>query len=445
MEHAQDRAAQDMVRLEEQLRASEHTQDRAAQDIARLEEELRVARQQQLKHEEDATVARRHADAARSEASKQQSLVNDLRAAFEGSISWKVTHPLRVLAMRVPWAGPYGRRLSKVPWYTATFQFNRVLRPAYGPSVSFAGQPAARFDAGPNAGIEVGPPPSLVEARPRHEAGQALVPKSAPPPWLSDRSKSVALIIDSIYPQPDTNSGSVDAVNFIRIFQRLGYQVVFISDSEFSARSPHRATIEAMGVHCIHSPHYGSIEEFLRTKRGSTHGRLLPVACAHRRPPHQNPFRRRCHECQGDIQYREALHHLREEREARITGNRLALNLASGIRERELSIARLADATIVVSRQEEGLLAAAIPGTPVQYRGSIRDIPERVNHFSQRRGIGFIGSYLHRPNIDALNHFLSDIWPRVHERLPNVEFLAMGADMPEEFKCRREIPALSAT
>jgi glycosyltransferase involved in cell wall biosynthesis len=131
------------------------------------------------------------------------------------------------------------------------------------------------------------------------------------------------------------------------------------------------------------------------------------------------------------------LHYLREEREARLRGDRRALNLAQGTRENEIAITQLADATIVVSQHEEELLNKMVPGAAIHTVPLILEAPGNSgNGFAQRRGIGFIGSYLHAPDVDAVRYFLNEIWPRIYAEMPDVEFLAIGADLPGEIASR---------
>ena len=44
--------------------------------------------------------------------------------------------------------------------------------------------------------------------------------------------------------------------------------------------------------------------------------------------------------------------------------------------------------------------------------------------FSAREGVCSVGGYLHKPNIDAVEYFLADIWPRVLTRFPGATFSA---------------------
>jgi glycosyltransferase involved in cell wall biosynthesis len=50
--------------------------------------------------------------------------------------------------------------------------------------------------------------------------------------------------------------------------------------------------------------------------------------------------------------------------------------------------------------------------------------------FARRAGIGFIGGFVHQPNIDAIRYFLADIWPKVSAVLPGMRFDIVGTGLP---------------
>src|SRR5208282_1492167 len=65
-------------------------------------------------------------------------------------------------------------------------------------------------------------------------ASQASVhPVLAGVPIRADGKR--VLMIDSVYPTPDRDSGSVDAVNFVRIFLQMGYGVYFAATAKFES------------------------------------------------------------------------------------------------------------------------------------------------------------------------------------------------------------------
>ena len=68
---------------------------------------------------------------------------------------------------------------------------------------------------------------------------------------------------------PDQNSGSIDAINIIRILNELGFRVTFIPESNFVHREKYTDTLQAMGVEAIYGPYYTNIRDLLIEKNGN--------------------------------------------------------------------------------------------------------------------------------------------------------------------------------
>lgn len=249
------------------------------------------------------------------------------------------------------------------------------------------------------------------------------------------------LIIDSVYPTPDRDSGSLDAINFVRIFQRMGYRVYFVATTHF-----HAATLDEMaraakeqfertGATVVDDAFAPSIFDFIRSN--ITSFELVFLSRVHHGGQFFETIRARG-QSSKIIFNTVDLHFLRERREGHLEGDRAKIDAALRTRERELDLIRLADATIVVSDEELKLLEDEVPGAPVHEVRLIRDIPGRHADFAARRHIGFIGGYRHLPNLDAVRHFLDSVWPLVRRELPDVQFHLMGADMPEELRGRTD-------
>lgn len=243
------------------------------------------------------------------------------------------------------------------------------------------------------------------------------------------------LYIDSYHPRFKADSGSLDALNFLRIFIDLGFKITFIAAAEFFDQNHHRDYIEDMGVDCIDHYKFTSVEDFI-----AKNGHLFSMF-----------FLSRVH-CGGNY-YKHArkaapeakiifntvdLHHLREEREARLSGDRAALNRSYWTREREFYLSRMCDATIVVSSIESTIIADTVKGANVRVIPLLRDLTGRGRSFAERDGVGFIGGYRHTPNLDALLYLLTEIWPRVTAINDRLRLYVMGADLPDSFRERTD-------
>ena len=107
----------------------------------------------------------------------------------------------------------------------------------------------------------------------------------------------------------------------------------------------------------------------------------------------------------------------------------------------ELSVARRADQVHVMSDADGACLAQFLPGP----RSRIVTVPNAVDleefHPAppgpRPRQLLFVGNFGHLPNLDALAHLLSDIWPEVRHRVPDARLVIAGAGAEEALKrCR---------
>jgi glycosyltransferase involved in cell wall biosynthesis len=245
------------------------------------------------------------------------------------------------------------------------------------------------------------------------------------------------LMIDACYPRPDSDSGSLDQMAYIRIFQSLGFKVFFAADVELGVESRYRTALEALGVNCVVYPAYTSIEAFL-----AAHGRELSLCFlsrVHFGARHIDAIRNAC-PCARIIFNTVDLHFVRERREGELKNDAAALVEAEETRSAELSAALRADATIVVSASEHELLRQEVPKANVFMVPLIRDYePGRRAPFEARSGIGFIGGFTHAPNLDAIIYFLDEIWPLVRARMPDAEFFVIGPNLPAEVAARGDV------
>jgi glycosyltransferase involved in cell wall biosynthesis len=363
--------------------------------------------------------ARWTATQAENEALRERlTAANAVIAAIQSSTSWKITWPVRRLSRTMPLVAAAGR------WTLRSLEAG--LR-----------SPLGRIPTAAHLPIE--PTPTLPQADP---LAVAIVPACVGAAvqaglkreldWLAP----VVLMIDCIYPRPDEDAGSLEALHFIEMFQTLGYQVAFIADTEFSVDSPARKALTTLGVYCVSHSDYGSVEAFLTAASAALD--VCFLSRVHSGGRYVEAVKRLC--THAKIVFNTVdLHHVREEREALLKKDRRALNLAWRTRERELAIARLVDATIVVSQSEALLLSETIPGTPVYTIPLVHKSPSRTNGFMPRCGVGFIGNFMHSPNVDAVDYFLDTIWPDVRNRLPGVPFYIIGPGIPDKIWGRTEL------
>ncbi len=265
-------------------------------------------------------------------------------------------------------------------------------------------------------------PPATRLARISHAA--------MPPPPPDDRP--VALFIDEGIPAANRDADSSRALTHLLALQRLGFRVHVVATAELIHAGAATRALEAQGITCWHAPWIGSVEEVLRRL-----GPSLRLAYLHRFAVMQRYGALVRHWCPGArLVYDVAdLHYLRAARRIAIeaglpAGAPAGAHATAGLRAAELMAALGADAVITHSSYEAALLRRDVPDAEIHLIA--REIPPRpvTTPIAARRGVAFIGSYGHAPNVDAAHVLLEQIMPLVWAENPTIPCLIAGSDMP---------------
>ena len=407
--------------------AAERDRDLLRRQLRDLAQQVKLARLRAEVQAGKALQTQTDLDVTRQEGRQLNAEVAALRAhlagaeatikEMRGSTSWRVTWPLRWMSTRVPGVS----RASRAARAIGSSLPRKLSQPGGISPV------ATSIATAPQTHSHIGGSRAAGDVLSAGLAAAKKVGAKGPLDWLG----LVVLMIDGSYPRPDEDAGSLHAVQYVRMFQALGYQVAFVATTEFSAANAARTELSAMGVYCVTADEYESIESFLQASGPAVDVCLL--SRSHCGGHYVEEVRRRCSGAKVIFNTVD-LHYLREEREALLRDDRRALNIAWKTREREYAVARQSDATTVVSEQEAILLGEAIPGTCVEVISLVQASPGRKRPFAHRSGIGFIGGFRHQPNVDAVRFFLDEIWPDLRTRLPEVVFYIIGPHLPESLR-----------
>jgi glycosyltransferase involved in cell wall biosynthesis len=340
----------------------------------------------------DAANARAERERERTRRAMERALAAEARLAeFEASAAWRLTWPARRLAYAVP--KPLYNLVRRGP--------GRLLQAARG-------RPERR------------PPPP------------AAAPVPAPARSEPVRRGPIALLIDDHWPRPDRDSGSIDIANLAEALVGLGFEVLFGADRDHAADvgggSPGRDALAARGVRCLGPADAPSVEAFLEREGGRF--ALVVLNRVYGGGRFMEDVRRHCTGARVVFNTID-VHHLRIRREAELRGDPAGLAAAEAVREREEALAGEADATVVVSEAERDLLAS-VPGANLVVLPLAREIRPPRAPFEARSGVGFIGGFVHAPNVDAVRFFLAEVWPLVLRGDPRCEFSIVGAGLPPD-------------
>ena len=244
------------------------------------------------------------------------------------------------------------------------------------------------------------------------------------------RSKGRILFIDATTPEPDKDSGSVRLTNLMQCCRDLAYKVTFFADNrDYAGR--YTRDLQKSGIEVLYHPWLESLHEFFR-KRGSEFDYVF-ISRHYIAINYISLLKRYCPEARFIFDTVD-LHYLREQRLAELEESLPLKRTAQQTRRAEISVIKAADATLVVSTVEKTVLKEDAPGEKVHILSNIHEVPGRDKDFAARKDIYFVGGYQHPPNIDAACWFVNDIWPLIHQQLPQMRFHLIGSKAPERIR-----------
>lgn len=245
--------------------------------------------------------------------------------------------------------------------------------------------------------------------------------------------KPRVLIIDTEVPSPDSDAGSVVAVGYNKVFQDLGFNITFLPENLY-LRAAYGRKLQKQGIEVVHFPVVTDVEAYL----SDNISRFDLVFLVRHFPA--GSYTKYIKNLRPDLKiiFNTAdLHHLREERESKIVSDLAQKEeiqvKAEKTKLHELEVIKTSDATIVVSEFEKRYLCQIGLNQGVHCIPLIIPTHNQKIYRTKRHGIAFIGGYRHVPNIDAVWYFVKEIWPLIKQKVPDIHFYIVGANVPSEF------------
>lgn len=239
--------------------------------------------------------------------------------------------------------------------------------------------------------------------------------------------KSRILIIDTLVPAYDKDSGSNRLFKLMQILQKLGYHLIFLPDYGHE-QEPYTSELESLGIEVLYFTHEQSDWQKRLQKRLS----IIDIAwvcrpelCEKYIPIlHQKPDIKVIYDTID-------LHFLRLKRQWELLSAQAKIeseNEWQKMQALEVQFARTADVTVVVTEVEKDILEGfeakrvqVVPNIHVAYN---HNIPS----FADRRGLLFIGGYYHKPNVDAVIWLCQTIMPLVWQEQPDMQLTLLGSN-----------------
>jgi GT2 family glycosyltransferase/glycosyltransferase involved in cell wall biosynthesis/SAM-dependent methyltransferase len=257
-----------------------------------------------------------------------------------------------------------------------------------------------------------------------HRAGPAELLEA----WDRRTGKKI-LFVDYCLPMHDRYSGSLRTFTLLKILAALGHRVTFWPADSRPDEEPYREALQQLGVEVLDGkasfPGYlrrvGRFFDLVVLSRANVAIRYLEAVREHAKQA-------------GLLFDTVDLHSLREGRRSAVERNEELRREAEVWRQRELWIARNSDLVLTVSAVEKALLQMELPAVPIEVIPNIHEIVETRTPFEQRAGLLFVGGFEHLPNLDAVEYFLTAVFPLVLEALKDVVFHVIGSDPPPRLR-----------
>jgi GT2 family glycosyltransferase/glycosyltransferase involved in cell wall biosynthesis len=236
------------------------------------------------------------------------------------------------------------------------------------------------------------------------------------------------LVIDHHLPMPNRDSGSLRMFQILKLLHELGHRVTFIPDNLANIR-PYTGELQKRGIEVVYYPFIEKVRDYL-ISHGSDFDAVVLSRCDFARKHIADV---RMFAPQSRIIFDTVdLHFLREDSQARLTGDFEVRRKAQEKQRLEHELIDQSDETWVVSPVEQQLLQEKRPDKPIQVVSNIVEIPGSSTPFALRRDWLFIGGFEHTPNIDAVLFFMQKIYPLLSEHLRDAKFYIIGDKAPPE-------------
>lgn len=235
------------------------------------------------------------------------------------------------------------------------------------------------------------------------------------------------LVLDEKIPTYDRDTGSRVIWQYLRFFKKtVGLNVYYMSESSFPKGRYMRSLCDG-GINVVTE----NCEKWLQ-KNGQKINYVL--LCRPHIAEKFLPLLRKY--ISVPIWYfAHDLHYIRERRYFEQTGDNKALSRAEMYKKLENSIIKDTDAFLTVSSYEADIVRQTHPNKPnvVMPIYVWDEFPSVDYKAEERQGIMFVGSS-HAPNADAMNWFLTSVFPKFSKQNPEVKFYIVGGNIPENIK-----------
>ncbi len=253
-----------------------------------------------------------------------------------------------------------------------------------------------------------------------------------------DSSKPGVLIVDSIIPEMDRDSGSRRLFHIIQIILDRGFNVFLMADTkEYRFKNDYCQMYKNMGV-VVYEPRLDANQKLIdRQKFIQLVGLHIQFAWLHRPDIFFKYYASVKRHSNAKLIFDMVdFHYLRLKREWEHQKEPSLEKAMKNYLEMELHNAEMADVVVPITEEDKNFLLPLLRNkTELIVVGNIHqfknDNPD-FKSFHQRKNLLFIGSFIHAPNLDAVKYLHDKMLPLLTKELPDVKMDIIGSYPPPE-------------
>jgi len=234
------------------------------------------------------------------------------------------------------------------------------------------------------------------------------------------------LYIDHHVPEYDKDAGSLMIFYSLSILSHMKNNVTFWPH-DLRKNEPYTGNLQQRGIEVMYGPE--RFANFIR-KRGKEF-QLCIISRPHITTKFIDSIKKHAPQCKIAYQTMD-LHHIRELRDAVLSEDRKKLVESELSKKTELDIVKKSDMTIVVSMTEANTLLKENPSIDCTIIPPMQITIDETSPYSKRKDLLFLGGFQHEPNIDSLKNLVTDIFPKILEKIPDVTLYVIGSNPPQK-------------
>jgi glycosyltransferase involved in cell wall biosynthesis len=255
------------------------------------------------------------------------------------------------------------------------------------------------------------------------------------------------LILDASVPQMDRGGATFRMYQLIKIFKDLGHSITFIP-TDLRPIEPYCSRFAEQGIRILCRQHIDLIKKILPEGLATSycnffirsfikhHGKEFDTIILSRRRTLRTfigDVRTWCPDSRI-IYDTEHIAFLRLQRFADLENSEKDRSRAADIKKKDLRLMKQVHSVWVVSEEEQALLQSLDPELHVDLVSTIHEVFGSPKGFDERAGLMFIGSYAHKPNVDAMLWFVKEVFPTIIQHIPDIRLYIIGSRITKEIK-----------